>query len=159
MREIVDDRGVIVWSNDGGRTWQDLTGEGSGWGGHGVLDVELARDGRIYAATQSGVWRTVEAVSLPVSSEPEPPAASGAALRVSPNPGAGAVRIALDLDTPEAAQLTVFDARGRAVHTEASGARTEHAWEVDTSAWAAGVYVARAEAGGAVTSARFTVAR
>ncbi len=156
---IVDDRGAIAWSHDGGRTWEELTGEGTGWGDFGVRDVEVGRDGRIYAATHGGVWRTTEAVRLPVSSEPEPPEASGAELRITPNPASGAVRIALELDAPEAAMLRIFDARGREVHTEASGARGTHAWEVSTTRWSPGVYIARVESGGDTVTAQMTVAR
>ncbi|OZC01911.1 T9SS type A sorting domain-containing protein [Rubricoccus marinus] len=66
----------------------------------------------------------------------------------------------LDLGAPEAVTVTVFDARGRAVWASGAGpARGEHAWEIDASAWAAGVYVVRAEIGGGAVSARLTVAR
>ncbi|WP_179271189.1 hypothetical protein [Rubricoccus marinus] len=41
----------------------------------------------------------------------------------------------------------------------ASPARSEHAWEVDTSGWAAGVYVVRAETKDGAVSAGLTVAR
>ncbi len=159
----VGGRGIVYRTDDAGETWaiagrtpvtaSNMTSRMLMVGPEGRLYVGL-----LLAGTERA-WavRTVQPV-VAVSSVPNPEA-SGARLRVSPNPGAGAVRIALRLDTPEAARLTVFDARGRAVHTEASGARGQHAWEVDTSAWAAGVYVARAEVGGEVVTAQLTVAR
>ena len=148
--------GGVVWSGDGARTWTELTPEASGWAGDGVEDMELGRDGRLYVATRNGVWRSSGA--LPVASE-TPPEASGARLRITPNPVAGAARIALSLAAPEAARLAVYDARGREVYGEASGARGEHAWEVRTERWAAGVYVVRAEVGGEAITAHLTVAR
>lgn len=69
----------------------------------------------------------------------------------------GAVRIALESDTPEAAALRVYDTRGREVWASGAGAVRE--WEVDTRTWAPGVYVARAGTGGEAVTARFTVAR
>ncbi|OZC03069.1 T9SS type A sorting domain-containing protein [Rubricoccus marinus] len=148
--------GGVVWSGDGARTWTLLTPEASGWAGDGVEDMELDRDGRLYVATRNGVWRSSGA--LPVASEASPEA-SGARLRITPNPASRTVRVALDLVSPEAANVTVYDARGREVYCEASGARGEHAWEVRTERWAAGVYVVRAEVGGEAITAHLTVAR
>ena len=155
---LVSDRGKVIWSGDGGRTWTDLTPEGSGWGGHGVLDIELGRDGRVYVATYRGVWRTTGAVSFPVASA-EPPEASGLGLTVAPNPASGEARVVLRLASPEAeVRVSVYDARGREVWS-ASGARGwgEHEWAVP--GLAPGTYVVRARVDGEVSTARFTVVR
>ncbi len=159
-------RGPIWGTEDGGATWTvwseflgDPAEDRAGWAmvdPEGRLIVGLYKNG-IGPDDTAHDMRTVERLT-PVAREPAP-AASGAPLHVSPNPSSGAVRVALDIGTPEAAWLTVFDARGRAVYTHASGARTAHAWEVNTAAWAAGVYVARAEVRGEQVTARFTVAR
>ena len=159
----VGGRGIVYRTDDAGETWQivgrvpiDHTSKTS-------RKLLVGPDEKLYVAIMragtdaSWVVRTAQPiVAVAAESTPE---ASGARLRVTPNPASGAVRIALDLDTPEAATITVYDARGREVHTAASGARGTHAWEVDASAWAAGVYVAKAEAGGETVSQSFTVAR
>ncbi|OZC01756.1 T9SS type A sorting domain-containing protein [Rubricoccus marinus] len=167
-------RGPVWWTEDAGETWarwaewEELVAPREVVGGDPRAFWALAGpDGRLYIglSTPGGdkyVYdkRTSEPVTAwPVAGEPAPREASGARLRVSPNPASGAVRIALELGTPEAVAVTVYDARGREVYREASGARGDHAWEVDTRAWAAGVYAVRAEVGGEVVSARLAVAR
>ena len=125
--------GGVYRTRDGGRTWEPITGVGSEWGGYGVETALVGRDGRLYVATYGGVWRTSE--PLPVAAEAEPPEASGARLRVEPNPASGAVTIRLTLATPEAeVRVSVFDARGREVAVVASGARGAgvHVFAVDT---------------------------
>ena len=127
-----------------------------------LLDVE----GRLVVAApgsgldrRGGVYRT--ASPLPVASEAVPEA-SGARLRVEPNPTSGATTVLLTLTSPEAeVRVSVFDARGREVAVLASGVRAAgtHAFAVGTSPLAAGVYVVRAVVGDAVASGRFTVAR
>ncbi|WP_143536712.1 T9SS type A sorting domain-containing protein [Rubricoccus marinus] len=164
-------RGPVWWTGDAGETWS-LWAEweelfppeehGPEVGNPRAQWAQAGPDGRLYVGVSSRgpVWDKRTSVPVvAVAGEPPPREASGARLRVSPNPASGAVRIALEVSTPEAATVTVYDARGREVHREASGARGDHAWEVDTRAWAAGVYTVRAEVGGEVLRARFTVAR
>ncbi|HEX8386265.1 MAG TPA: T9SS type A sorting domain-containing protein, partial [Rubricoccaceae bacterium] len=93
--------------------------------------------------------------SVIVADEPAATPAGALALRVAPNPTAGPLALALTL--PEAQTVTVeaFDALGRRVwrHEAALGAG-EQTLTVDASAWAPGVYVVRATAGGASAAAR-----
>ena len=60
---------------------------------------------------------------------------------------------------PTEAVVTVHDARGREVARLGGAVRGERAFRLDTSGWAAGVYVVRVEAGPEAASASFTVAR
>ncbi|OZC03732.1 T9SS type A sorting domain-containing protein [Rubricoccus marinus] len=90
------------------------------------------------------------------------PEASGASIGVSPNPTSGATTVRLQLPSRQTdVRVSIFDARGREVTTLASDARESgaHVLAIDTSAWAAGVYIVRAEVGGVVASARFVVAQ
>ncbi|MEM6326994.1 MAG: heparinase II/III family protein [Bacteroidota bacterium] len=82
------------------------------------------------------------------------PEAARLGLAVAPNPSAGPVRFALDVPTPGAVRVTVFDALGRLVTTLADGvlpaARHDLTWDglVNGTPVAAGIYIAVAEAGG-----------
>ncbi|WP_143536916.1 T9SS type A sorting domain-containing protein [Rubricoccus marinus] len=152
-------RSTMLVSRDGGASFEEVS---AGWGGHDVNHIRISEEGRVYAATDSAVWRTTAPVIVSNGAAPREaaPEASGAALEVSPNPASGAVRIALDLGAPEDETVTVYDARGRAVWASGAGpARGGHAWEVDTSGWATGVYVVRAETEDGAVSVRLTVAR
>ena len=76
-----------------------------------------------------------------------------AAVSASPNPASGAVRLTL----PAASRVRVTDALGREValrDVPAGGVV-----EIDVSAWAPGVYVARADVGARSEVVRFVVAR
>ena len=98
---------------------------------------------------------TVVFGSVLVGGEATAPPSSALALRASPNPTAGALRLTLTL--PEAQTVTVeaFDALGRRVWQQtvalSAGPQT---LAVDASAWAPGVYVVRATAGQASATAR-----
>ena len=168
-------RGPVWWTGDAGETWslwaewEELFPPEEQAAEEGNVRARWAQagpDGRLYVGVSSSSWALPvwdKRTSVPVvavAEEPAPREASGARLRVSPNPTSGAVRIALEVGTPEAVAVTVYDARGRTVWASGAGpARGDHAWEVDTSGWAAGVYVVRAEIGGEVVSERLTVAR
>lgn len=85
----------------------------------------------------------------PVAGEAEPDAATGG-IRVYPVPSRSAVTV----EVAEAASVEVLDALGRRVATgEAAAGRP---LRLDVSAWPAGVYVARTDAG---ESVRIVVAR
>ena len=101
---------------------------------------------------------------FPTPSGPTPPA-NGAALTVGPNPTGGAATVRLDLPAPADVRVAVYDVLGRRVATLASGAlgAGAHALPFDAAPLAPGVYVVRAEVGGAggvgVLVRRVTVAR
>ena len=146
------DRGGIVRSTDMGQTWQRAdagytASEGGGWR---VDQLMLARDGRLYAATVRGVWRTTGSVFVAAEAPPEAPPSLGVSVR--PNPVRS--RVAVTLTQP--ARVVVFDALGRevAVVPEASSEVL-----LDTASWPAGVYVVRATAGAETATARLVVTR
>ncbi|HEX8298639.1 MAG TPA: T9SS type A sorting domain-containing protein, partial [Rubricoccaceae bacterium] len=99
--------------------------------------------------------RGVEYGARPVSGESGAPAAAAFALAATPNPTAGALRLALTLPEAQTVTAEAFDALGRRVWQQtaalAAGSQT---LTVDASAWAPGVYVLRATAGRASATAR-----
>ncbi|GAB5535163.1 MAG: hypothetical protein Rubg2KO_14120 [Rubricoccaceae bacterium] len=150
-----------VWrSEDGGDTWEDVTGTYSGQ----PVGYELVQgpDGRMYLAggfsqgtttnPGGGVWRTVEPVSVTSGRRPE---VESLGLQVHPNPSRQHVELALSGADRQPVGVIVIDAQGREV------ARTELAagssWRLDVSDWAPGVYHARA--GDGVEAVAFTVVR
>ena len=161
-------RGPLWGTEDAGETWSvwapspadPLTNDRAAWAmldGEGRLVVGVYRNG----SEDAYDLRTTAPV-VAVARESAPPAASGASLRVEPNPASGAARVRLTLASAETeVRVSVFDARGREVAVVASGALAsgEHALAVDTSALASGVYVVRAVVGDRAESARFSVVR
>lgn len=154
--------GRIMRSVDEGLTWHRAdaglaeANQGRGWR---VYKLATARDGRMYAATDQGVWRTTQPV---VSAEALPLPAADLTLAVAPNPASGAVTFVVE--APRAvgyALVDVFTPEGRSVeivHANALSAGA-HRFEVDTSGWASGTYIARVWNEGRQESARFTIAR
>ena len=155
-------RGGIMRSTDQGETWHRADAgfvgidDSGGGGGYQVLQMRLARDGRLYAATSYGMWRTTG-----VAVSAETPAADPARLGVSvrPNPARDRTSVVVRGDG-SAVRVVALDVRGREVAVVFEGvAQGERTVSVDTSEWPAGVYVVRAGAGGQTASARLTVAR
>ena len=98
---------------------------------------------------------------FPTPTDPAPPA-SGAALTVGPNPAGGAATVALTLPAPAEVRVAVYDALGRRVAVLTAGplGAGRHRLPLDAAPLAPGVYVVRAEVGGAaVVARRLTVAR
>ncbi len=156
-----DTFGGVSWSGDGARTWTDVSGTPSAGGlpDEKVNALVLGRDGRLYAATNEGVWRTAE--PLAVATDPSPEATAGLSLHVFPNPAGASASVAVSLASPEAVRVVVLDARGREVALVHDGALSDgQRLAVATGAVAPGVYVIRAmSASGARASAGLTVAR
>ena len=79
---------------------------------------------------------------------------------VAPNPSSGSARVAFALPEAGSIRLTVVDVRGREVAVLADGPRAAGRHETRLgSALAAGVYVVRLEAGGAVVTRQAVVVR
>ena len=139
-----------------GQTWERAD---EGMGGWSVNHLLEDRNHIMYAATDAGVWRTTRPVS---SSEPvDGPIEAPVSLTVRPNPAGDFVSVVLAAAEPGDAIVTVFDTQGREVARVFSGAIAagERSFDIDTSGWAAGVYVVRAEMAGRVASARLVVGR
>src|SRR5690606_36463581 len=153
------DLGTVAAPFDGGQRWVAVADTSHGWGGYAVLRLLVGRDGRLYAATDRGVYRTVEAV--PVSSEPEPQEETGVRLEVAPNPFRDEAAVTLTLALPAHVRLTVHDVLGRAVAVLAEGvhAAGRHPLPLDGSALAPRVYALRLTAGGEALTRWFTVVR
>ena len=155
------DPGVLLRLRGG--AWEDVTA--GGFGGEGVNEFAMARDGRLYAATGRGLWRTVEAVGRPwpaVSGEAGPPEPAGdLSLAVEPNPSAGRAAVRWRQASAGAARVSVFDARGREVLVVSESYRPsgEHRVEVDASGLAPGAYVVRVVAPSGSASGRLSIVR
>ena len=100
--------GAVARSLDGGRTWAP-----AGYVGATVNELEVGPEGRLYAATYDGVWRTT-APAYAVGGEPAPEPAA-LAVRAWPNPTVGRATVSVALAAPEAVRVSVFDAQGREV--------------------------------------------
>jgi hypothetical protein len=94
---------------------------------------------------------------------PVEPLAEGpvALLPAYPNPSSGAATIPFVLAAPARVRLAVYDVLGREVAVLADGphAAGRHEVAFDGAGLAAGVYVVRVEAGGAVTTRTVTLLR
>lgn len=107
--------------------------------------------------------RTLGGAPLRATPEAATPqaAAPHVALTVTPNPAAGAARVALTLAEATTVHVQVFDALGRRVAVLAGGAlgAGPHTLPLDASALPAGLYLVRAEIDGRVVTQRLTVTR
>jgi photosystem II stability/assembly factor-like uncharacterized protein len=154
---LVKDRGTILRSTDGGRT---LVEEAASFGRFAVEDFVVAPDGRLYAATDSLVWRTKDR-AFPVASGGGPTDRPEVGLRVAPNPSGAAVAVIVEPSVPAAqAVVTVVDARGREVRRLHEGPLAAGERRFVVSGLAPGSYVALVRSGdGAVERSPFVVTR
>ena len=157
----------IYSSTDGGETWHNRGEAWTEWP-FWLEQVAVGPDGHLYAGgspdtatsgeVAGGVFRTVEPVV--VAAEPATPAESGAfGVRAYPNPSSGAVTLALSgLAGGESIRVAVYDLLGReaaVLHEGPASAGQRLAAEPGTLA--PGSYVARAESGGQVATAKLVV--
>ncbi len=155
--------GRIMRSTDEGVTWHRADAglaEANGGNGYSIRKIVAHRDGRLYAATDQGVWRTVEPIATAAQANPPRPVLPE--LVVSPNPSSGSVTLAVSASEPAGTLVvTVFETTGRVVANVYTGpvAAGEHRYVVDTGGWAAGVYVAQVWVRGEAFTTRFTVTR
>ena len=123
----------------------------------------MGRDGRLYAASRPGVWRTAE--PLAVAAEAVPAGASPLDVSVRPNPAGGRVEVVLSLSEARDVRVAIVDALGREVAVVIDGpvGAGERVVGFETASWPAGVYVVRATAGRGggtrVATARLVVVR
>jgi hypothetical protein len=103
----------------------------------------------------------VDYSQVTTSAEPGVGAAARATLTVAPNPFRGEAILTVTHGRPGPTTVEVLDVLGRRVALLHEGplAAGRHAFALDGSMLPAGVYVARAEAGGAVATQRVTVLR
>ena len=166
--------GHVYQTTDAGETWQ-LLGRAPAMQRRDPEDPDgysawaetwaVGPDGRLYVAVVGGrdewVYRT--AAPLAVAGEAAPSAGDAIGVTVSPNPSSGRVTVGVTLPPSTDVRVEVFDAVGRRVAVLHEGAaRGTLSLDVDTSAWAPGVYAVRAtggDAAGAIGTARFTIAR
>ena len=153
-------RGGIMRSTDGGATWvrADAGFRDTSNRGYAVDQFALARDGRLYAATTRGAWRTVTSA---VAAEAGPHTAPSVGVSVRPNPAGGRVEVVLTLETAGPVRVAVVDALGREVAVVLDGAAGagETVAAVETGAWPAGLYIVRAVVPGRLAIARLVVTR
>ena len=166
---VVLARGHIYHTTDGGETWA-VVGRAPGIVSSGgstdtyVGTSELGPDGRLYIGIQglgtfNWMWRTTD--PFVVASEVVPATPSGLSLSVRPNPTSTSASVVVTAPAPGDAVVTVLDVTGRAVATVHVGpvSAGETPFALDTSGWAAGVYVVRAAVGAQTQTARLVVAR
>lgn len=181
-----DDNLWVYLSNDGGATWtvlERLQATASPWTTATFPDLgsvlPLTDQMRLkFAPEDIGSGSLVEAAlddlvitAVYASATAAPATTPGAATAVRllparPNPAAGATALTFALPTAGGVSLDVFDASGRLVRTLVHG---ERAAGTQTVAWdgrdaggrlvAAGVYLARLEAGGRMERTRITLVR
>ena len=154
--------GRIVRSTDGGATWSfvDAGLFEPGSPGAQVNALAVGPDGRLYAGTDLGVWRTVQ----PVSAAGVPAGVPSETLRVSvrPNPGAGRVAVVVALAGPaSSAEVGVYDAQGRRLALLHDGplGSGETSLRLEVAGWPPGVYVARVAGDGLAASTPLIVVR
>lgn len=155
---IVMDGGHVWQSADGGETWT-IVGVVPGSFvddpvGNGRTDWALqGPDGRLYVggralggANPGWAFRTVGPLVAGESPPSEPPAVG---VSVRPNPARGHVEIVVSLAEAGPVHVVAQDVLGREVAVLLNGTLPagERVVSVDTSSWAAGVYVVRAAAG------------
>lgn len=158
--------GRILRSTDGGATWARaddgfccMTGTDQGYA---VRQFALHRDGRLFAATEWGVWHTAAPVVLPVGTAAPHAPPPGLDLVVVPNPARGAAEARVEAPAALAhAVVEVLDARGRRVARLHDGPLPAGAsvWAVQTAGWAAGRYTVRAQGAAGAVTAPLTVTR
>ena len=179
---LAEDHGLVVWSGDGGRTWAPLGGvppwlgadppagacdvEGPGpacpggaWPGWGAQLLRVDRSGRVWAATENGVWRTAGPAWAVASEGPRGPG-EGLDVSVRPNPSAGRVEVVVEGAASRPVRVVVLDALGREVAVVWDGpVRAGQRLEAPTAGLAPGAYVVRVVSGGAVASVPLVVVR
>lgn len=145
---------AIAKSLDGGQTW-----EPAGYVGWEVNQLVLGPEGRLYAATPDGVWRTT-APAYAVAGEDGPATPASIGVRVWPNPTGGPVTIELTQATPGEVTVTLLDTQGRVVQEiHRGGARDGQRFSVETAGLAPGAYVVRVTTAGGTATAGLAVAR
>ena len=89
------------------------------------------------------------------------PERTGVSVSVRPNPAGATVSVAVTAAEPGEGDVVVVDALGREIARLHSGplAAGATALPMDTSGWAAGVYVVRASMAGQSATARLVVTR
>ncbi|MEO0558279.1 MAG: hypothetical protein AAF170_08860 [Bacteroidota bacterium] len=165
-------RGPLWWTDDAGETWSRwaewnelVPPEEAQMSGVGEARwAFVGPDGRLYVGLFQGGGdvsihdkRSSEPVaSWAVSSEPQTEKEE-TRLRVSPNPSRQRVTVELvDLTSPSA-EVVIVDAQGREVARRVLAG--ESRWRLDVSAWAPGVYRARAVGKHPLATVSFTVVR
>lgn len=155
--------GRIMRSVDEGQTWHHAdagfgqANQGRGWRVHQLV---VARDGRMYAATDHGVWRSKAPVTVAAEDRPPPP--PELTITVAPNPSRE--RVTLTVTAPEAVERAMVDAftsNGRFIVPVHDGPLPagEHRFDVETRGWAAGMYFVRVYNGGRQDTQILTVIR
>ena len=131
-----------------------------------VLMIENERTGVVWDAftRHPDVQRGLDRAGFRPRSTPTEGGAASTSVALAPpapNPSARGVRLAFTTPANGPVRLAVYDVLGREVAVVADGERPagEHAAAWDASGAAAGVYVVRLEAGGAVVTRTVTVVR
>jgi len=162
-RTLIVGTDLGVWiSRTGGDAWYPL---GGGMPLQTVFDLTLHDATRqLFAFTHGrSAWK-IDLTDLPPVSAPDAVPTRVALSAPWPNPARNAVRMSLELPRAGDAEVAIYDVLGRRVSTLFEGAmnagRHEIAWDLRDQRGrraAAGVYFARASAGGVVRTQRVVV--
>jgi ligand-binding sensor domain-containing protein len=100
-------RGVGIFrSGNDGRTWDQING---GLGNYYINDLAFDSQGRLFAATNSGIYRLDEYVSSANLTQP------AAKISSYPNPSGGSVRIGFEFAGARSGSFVLYDILGRKV--------------------------------------------
>lgn len=154
---------VLLHADDGAYTGLNAVTDALG-----AFCIEEVAGGTYDLLVRSGDHLDAWAYDLTVTDGPtsvDVIASGGILFETWPNPAAGAVQLRVRLDRPEAARIQVFDVHGRQVHgwegvpgADGSVIRWS-ARDSDGRPLAAGVYLARLQAGDAVMTRKVTLIR
>lgn len=135
--------GKVIGSLDGGETWTVVGDSTNGWGGYGAKLLRLGRDGRLYAGTDQGVWRSVERVPTSRSSLDRTNAETAIELSVAPNPIASMAGLAFVLNDLASIDISIYDLLGRKVETIVDERLTpgRHSRQLSRRRFARGTYL------------------
>ena len=149
--------GVVVASFDSGDTWEQIADSTNGWGGYGVQEFVLARDGRLYAGTDLGVWRTVDPIVVSNEAPERGTPDFGMSIEVAPNPVRNHGTVTLTVGVPASIRVSVYDTLGRevALITDEYLTRGRHSLALNTTGLSSGVYFLSAVASAHGTSTQY----
>lgn len=145
-----------VWrSRDHGASWSDIS---NGLASHAVLSLAVDEEGFIYAATTSGLFKSLQSTLGVHTSDP---VTAGTTLEViGANPFHASTTIRYTLRSRAPARLAIIDARGELVeHLPVEQTVGSHVIEWNGTGHASGLYYCRLQSGAGVVTQPIVIVR